>query len=213
MRSRRIHFSAAGNRAYESWQVECVRHLRDGGIALLPTETGYMLAVHALDTTALELLYTTKGRAWNRATHVAVSTVMAADRILDLAPRLREMLIHFSPGPLTVVGNPFPEMPSLLLAEDGSLGVRIPEHRGTLAILEALKGPVTATSANLDGEPHHLRAEAILGQFPGEKTQNWFVLEDDERRYSTPSTIVKMGTEGVDILREGSVSREELMSS
>ncbi len=195
--------------SWARWLRAIVPHLLDGGIAILPTETGYMMAVDAYNPEALDALYEAKGRPAKQPTHLAVSDCEAVHEILDLSPELGLLLERYAPGPLTVVAEPKVPIHAKILAGGGTLGVRVPQHRGTNRVLEALGRPLTATSANRAGEPHRKDLKGILAQFPKTVADDWFLLEDDRRLFEVPSTLVSWPGE-LQVIREGAISEADL---
>ena len=210
---RRIQWEDVDKKLPTAWLEECVSHLRGGGIAILPTETGYMMAVDGLNEVALDFLYETKGRPEGRATHLAVSSLEAANRVSKLGERGMLWFEKFSPGPLTVISKAKSIVPAQILGPEGTIGVRFPDHEGTLAILDRLDSSLTATSANYAGAPHELKLERILEQFPESTWKQWFILQHDSRKYTMPSTMVLDGHTDFQLLRKGPISRSQLMKA
>jgi L-threonylcarbamoyladenylate synthase len=208
--SRRFRNHIDNDQAFDPWLGACVEHLREGGIAILPTETGYMMAVHGLNKGALDHLYVSKGRPSGRATHLAVDSVERGQEVISLSLTGETLLKRFSPGPLTVIGSAMGHVPKEILGQHESLGIRIPDHPLTLEVLRRFGAPLTATSANMAGQVHEVELERILEQFSPDAVEKWFLLEDDHRAYEIPSTMILQEGESFKVLREGSISEEEL---
>jgi L-threonylcarbamoyladenylate synthase len=121
---------------------EAVALLREGFVALVPTETVVgLVAVEA----GLEKLWEIKGRDPNKPIALLCASAEEAFAMAVNVPPLAEKLAAtFWPGPLTLV----------LDASSGStVGVRVPDHPAVAALLAAHGGPIYATSANLAGKP------------------------------------------------------------
>jgi len=107
------------------------------------------------------------------------------------------------------------EVPRQLLAFDGTLGFRISPDKIAQKVIEdfMLKhmAPLTCTSANLSGLPTLPTVPEILKQF-GEKAEQINKIYDDGSRSGTSSTVVKVIDNTIEILREGAISKEELLS-
>ena len=195
----------------KEWYAQCIEHLRNDGLAILPTETGYMLAANGLSEVALEALYIAKGRPSGQATHLAVSHLEEAKKIVRLGTVGERLLSRWSPGPVTVIGDALDGIPRRILGPEDSLGVRIPDHPGTLKLLKALACPLTTTSANLAGATHERTMRGILSQFPETVSREWFLLVDDARKYENPSTMLKVHTDDSwTVIREGAISTREI---
>ena len=126
-------------------------NLKRGSLAILPTETGYMLAALATSTTALESAFTVKGRNASDVMHVACASLEMAETAGVLNQRAIRLLGDFTPGPLSVIVNKTDLLPDHLVALNGTVGIRIPDHAATLQVINAVGAPVTATSLNPSG--------------------------------------------------------------
>jgi protein-tyrosine phosphatase len=194
-----------------------VQALAEGKLVGLPTETVYGLAASALDEGAVARLLATKQRSAGKALSLAIKS---ADDVLDFVPNLSPLGRRLSrrcwPGPVTIVtadAHPdslvrqLPPTVQKAVSPDGSIGLRVPAHAMVLDILRMLVGPVVLTSANPQGGPDPLTAEAVLEAL-GDKVQ--LVLNDGRSRLGQPSTVVKVGRKDFQILRPGVVSEQTL---
>jgi L-threonylcarbamoyladenylate synthase len=120
---------------------EAVALLRDGFVALVPTET--VVGLVAAES-GLEKLWEIKGRDPNKPIALlCASTEEAFAMAVNVPPLAEKLAATFWPGPLTLV----------LDASGGStVGVRVPDHPVVAALLVAHGGPIYATSANLAGK-------------------------------------------------------------
>jgi len=169
------------------------RVIRDGGIAVFPTDTVYGIGCRPDDESALARVYELKGRAAERPSATMWFQLEAAlGELGPLGPRTRAALERLLPGPVLVV------VPS-------GLGVRVPLLEGSLAPLAAAQGAVVQTSANLTGEPAPRRLEEVP---PALRAGADLVL-DGGTLPGTASTVVDLSRyedEGAwEILREGAV--------
>ncbi|MCL7416237.1 MAG: L-threonylcarbamoyladenylate synthase [Halalkalicoccus sp.] len=134
-----------------------VRSIRTGDLVVYPTETVYGLGADALDPDAVERVYEAKGRARSKPLSMAVPDVETAARHASLTERERGFMREFLPGPVTVVVAAGPEVPAELTAGRERVGIRIPDHDLALSLLREV-APITATSANVSGNPSVRRA-------------------------------------------------------
>jgi len=137
-----------------------VRALRNGSLVVYPTETVYGLGADALDPDAVRRVFDAKGRDRGEPVSMAVPDVGAALEYTRPTERERAFLERFLPGPVTVVLEREPAVPDVLTAGTDRVGIRIPDHDGALALLEAV-APLTATSANVSGRPAACRVEDL----------------------------------------------------
>jgi L-threonylcarbamoyladenylate synthase len=185
--------------------------LKRGSLAILPTETGYMLAALATSTDAIKRAFAVKDRASSDVMHVACASLEMAEMVGILDERALRLLGKFTPGPVSVIVNKTEILPDHLVTLDGTVGIRIPDHPGTLQIINAVGAPVTATSVNSSGS-QLTSVDAVTLQ-----SLNWpdyeviYVLLDDSAvTYSTASTLVRVSGDATEILRPGPVPEAEI---
>jgi L-threonylcarbamoyladenylate synthase len=134
--------------------------IREGRLAVYPTETVYGLGADALDSGAVERVFEAKGRDRERPVSMAVPDIETACRYTDPSERERAFMRAFLPGPVTVVLGRGEAVPDILTAGRDRVGVRVPDHEVALALLDRV-APVTATSANESGRPSARRTADI----------------------------------------------------
>jgi L-threonylcarbamoyladenylate synthase len=128
------------------------RALRGGELVVYPTETVYGLGADALDATAVEQVFTTKGRDRTEPVSMAVPDAETAWEYTHPTDRERAFAGAFLPGPVTLVVERTEAVPDVLTAGRDRVGIRVPDHEVALSVLERA-APVTATSANVSGRP------------------------------------------------------------
>jgi len=114
---------------------------------------------------------------------------------------------EFWPGALTLVLSAVKELPDMVSAGAGTVGVRVPDHDIPRAIARAVGGPITGTSANLSGERSLKTAtevEAAFGDSLG------FVVEGVCGAHDAPSTVVDFSVDPPLVRRHGAISLEML---
>jgi len=186
-------------------------NLRRGAMAVLPTETGYMLAAMATSESAIEQVFTAKGRGAAKVMHVACGSLQMAAAVGELNQAALRLLGELTPGPVTVIVNKTPLLPDSLVAVNGTVGIRVPDHPATLQVINEVGSPLTATSLNVTGA-----GSASIGKLDMQ-FMNWpendvvYVLEDDDRIvFDQPSTLVRVTGDAIEVLRPGPVSESEV---
>lgn len=134
----------------------------NGDVIVYPTETVYGLGADATTPAAVRRVFEIKGRSRSDPISFAVPSVDAAAEYVVLTDRERAFMEAFLPGPVTVVCERRPALPSVLTAGRDRVGVRIPDHEMARELL-AQTGPITATSANKSGRSN-VREVAALDQ-------------------------------------------------
>lgn len=185
-----------------SWSDEAsiLEHLwSSGGLVAIPTESSYGLAVDPSDAAAVDSVLRIKRRPEGQSLPVVAGTVDDLTRLgarLDL-PELEPVLAAW-PAPLTAVVPLERALPAAMGA--WTLAVRIPDHAELRELLAGLGRAVTATSANLSGEPPATRVEQAREFLAGERAA---VIDQGPLPGGEPSTIVGIRDGRLIVLREG----------
>lgn len=175
--------------------------LKRGEVVAYPTETFYGLAVNALDELALARLRHLKGRDADKAISVLVTgPEMAAELCRSIPPLARRLMAAYWPGPLTLALPARKGLPPPLVS-DGFVAVRESPHPTARALVAAFGGPITATSANLSGQPPATTPEVVEETFEGKCR----VLHGGATAGGAPSTLARVRGSRIEILRQGAL--------
>jgi L-threonylcarbamoyladenylate synthase len=190
---------------------EALAALAAGETIVYPTETFYALGVDPFQPQALERLFAIKGRESGKPVAlIAADTASAFALAREVPTEARVLAEAFWPGPLTLVLLARHGIPAALIGDDGGVGVRVSSHPVARALADALRGPLTATSANLAGEPPAVEptaARRVLGD--GVKV----FVEDGRLAGGAPSTVVAVDRSGIRVIRPGAVSESQLAAA
>ena len=184
------------------------QELEKGGAVVLPTETVYGLFAKALDEKAVNHVYQLKRRPRDKALNLNVASL--AD-ILNFSknqpPYLQQLVKSFLPGPLTIILEANDKVPYWVNSDLTTVGFRIPSHPVTLELIREF-GPLIGPSANISGQDSGVTYKEILQDF----NQNVLGLEDDAFLTGQDSTIIDLSGSKVKILRQGSITREDILA-
>ena len=181
--------------------------LRDGGVALLPTDTVYGLAVSPLSESAIDRLFQMKGRPRTRNLPIMVADVSALDALgVDLNDAARRLIASpLVPGPLTLALG-FRDGPAVeWLAGRDEIAVRIPADDALRTVLE-LTGPLLVTSANMHAQETAELARDVLESLHGVPD----IVIDGGPRSHVPSTLVNCRKNPPEVERIGKVPAQEI---
>lgn len=199
---KRLPFADAAERAAAA--PELAAHLRTNGLIAYPTETVYGFGC-ALRAEALATLVDAKRRDAARPFLVLAAHPDHLPGLVWTEPA-RKLAAAFWPGPLTLVLQAIGPVPDAVVAEDGTVALRVSPHLGVQAILEAAGGPVTSTSANVPGsQPARSADEAAVAAAALDPTAPWLVLDGGTLPASPPSTIVRCVGGVSELIRAGAV--------
>jgi L-threonylcarbamoyladenylate synthase len=201
---RRLAFATPAERAAAAPVVAA--HLRSGGLAAYPTETVYGFGC-ALVETALARLALLKRRDPDKPFLLLVRSADALPGIRWTAAA-QALKDRFWPGPLTLVvdaGNA--ALPSAVVGADGGVAIRCSPHAAVGALLDAVDGPITSTSANAPGRPPATDADAAAAALLALTDDDGLLLLDGGTLPpSASSTIVDVRGPRARVLRRGAIA-------
>jgi L-threonylcarbamoyladenylate synthase len=188
--------------------------LRRGSLAVLPTETGYMLAAVATSMPAIERAFAVKSRDPAHVMHVACASVEMAAAIGELTPTALRLLGAFTPGPLSVIVSKTSVLPDRLVTVNGTVGIRVPDHPATLQVILQVAAPLTATSLNVSGSAPVPVRKLELGTLSWPADQTICIVEDDDAiRFGTGSTLVRLTGPDIEIVRPGPIGESDIRAA
>lgn len=183
--------------------------LESGGAVVLPTETVYGLFAQALNEEAVNRVYQLKQRPRDKAMNLNVSNLNDIYFFSQNPPHYLEKLYNrFMPGPLTIILKANKKVPFWVNSGLDTVGFRLPKHEKTLRLI-AETGPLIGPSANVSGQESGKEFTKLLSQF-SEKLEG---IADDEALTGIDSTILDLSGPRARILRQGSISREEIQKA
>ncbi len=176
--------------------------LQKGGVILYPTDTVWGIGCDATNEEAVRRVYEIKKRADSKAMLVLVDTPVKVDFYVKDVPVVAWDLIEMATRPLTIIYDGARNLAPNLIAEDGSVGIRVTNEEFSRQLCFRFRKAIVSTSANISGEP----AAAVFSEI-SEEILNAVDYVVDYRREETghpkPSSIIRLGAGGVvKIIRE-----------
>ena len=182
--------------------------LEAGGAVVLPTETVYGLFAQALNQEAVERVYELKQRPRDKALNLNVASLEEIYAFSKNQPSFLEQLYQaFLPGPLTIILQANDRVPTWINSCMETVGFRIPKHPVTLDLIRKY-GPLIGPSANLSGKASGTSFQQIMMDFQEEVLG----VEDDDFLTGQDSTILDLSGEKAHILRQGAITREDILA-
>ena len=177
----------------------------------VPTDTVYGLSADPFNLAAIEQVFQIKGRPESRALPILVSSIEQAVTLVRDVPDTFLVLAHrFWPGALTLVVEATHRLPLKVTGNTGHVALRWPNSPIATALIDALNGPVTGTSANLSGFPSCTNAQQIVKQL-GNRLP--LILDGGDTGNALASTIVRIDGEDWGVAREGAISEAEIQKA
>lgn len=163
--------------------------LRQGGVVVLPSESSYGLFTPIRSVAGIKRILQLKGRSDNKFTVVA-SSLAQVQKFFPAARRLRFTQVAQAvwPGPVSLVVSP-------------RMSVRVPDSVLLRHLSQEVGQPLIATSANQSGHPAAYSMREVGRQL--DLTQVDAVVDGGTLPKRKPSAVVKIGKQGIEVLREG----------
>lgn len=182
--------------------------IKAGKVVILPTDTVYAVAADVLNEEAVENIYKIKKRDFSKPCNILVSNIDMIRKVTYQISDLEERIIKsFFPGALTIIFNKNSIIPDIVTSGLSTVGIRMPDDKFLLELIDRIGRPIVATSLNLSGEKSMTNVENI----PQELKNNIdLIVNSGEAKVGTPSTIIRVENNKIEILREGPITKEDL---
>ena len=167
--------------------------LRSGGVILYPTDTVWGIGCDATNAEAVARVYEIKRRIDSKAMLVLLDGAGKLQGYMDKVPETAWMLLEANEGqrPMTIIYPHARNLATNLLAEDGSVGIRITTELFSRALCEQLRRPIVSTSANFSGEPAAKTFSDISEDLKAAVDYVCLFRRDDHTTHQ-PSSIIKI---------------------
>jgi L-threonylcarbamoyladenylate synthase len=190
----------------------CATKIQNGDLVIFPTETVYGIGANALNPQAIEKIYQYKKRpkqnplimhviSWEGA-KIYTTLTEQESKVVDI------LTDRFWPGPLTILVKKSQYVPDIVTARSDWVALRSPENKVAQQLLENSMVPIVAPSANLSGKITSTSKEHLLEYF--KNTDLSMLLEDTPSKVGIESTIVKIESNNITIVRPGIITIEDI---
>jgi L-threonylcarbamoyladenylate synthase len=176
--------------------------MAEGGVILYPTDTIWGLGCDATNPDAVRKVYEIKQRADSKAMLVLVDSAVKVDFYVDEVPSVAWDLIELADKPMTIIYSGARNLAQNLLAEDGSVGIRVTSEDFSRQLCQRFRKAIVSTSANISGQPSPANFSEISEEI---KSLVDYVVtyRQNEMSRPKPSSIIKLDKGGViKIIRE-----------
>jgi len=180
--------------------------IKDGGIALVPTETVYGLAADAFNFEAYKRVYKIKGRNYRKPLVIMTPDIKSAEILVEIPKKALKIAQKFWPGQLTLI-FPTTELGKILSGGRENLGVRIPNNEFMLKLLKELNSPIWTTSANASGK-NSAKEFSDVSEFEGIAD---IMVDGGKCEFSFESTVIDMVHFPYVIIRKGCLDTNEIL--
>lgn len=183
------------------------QYIKDGEVVVFPTETVYGLGANALNSSAIDKIYSAKGRPGDNPLIVHVSNKDISAYVCNISEKAKKLMERFWPGPLTLIFEKNNIIPDKTSAGLSTIGIRMPNNKIALKFIEECGVPIAAPSANLSGKPSTTTVQHCIDDLSSKIS---CILGSKESSVGLESTIVDCTENRLCILRPGGITLEQL---
>ena len=179
-----------------------VQTLREGGLILYPTDTIWGIGCDASNEEAVRRIFQLKRREDSKAMICLVDSADRMQRYLRQVPDVAWDVVEYADKPLTLILDGAVNLAPSLIAEDGSVGIRVTKENISHELCYRFQKAIVSTSANISGEP----SPACFDEISDEIRQGVDYImrsRQNDTSKSKPSQIIKLGLDGqIKIIRK-----------
>lgn len=181
---------------------EACRIMQQGGVILYPTDTIWGIGCDATNEEAVKRVYEIKKRVDSKALLILVDSSVKIDFYVSDVPEIAWDLIDLADKPLTIIYSGARNLAKNLLAEDGSVGIRVTSEQFSKRLCERFRKAIVSTSANMSGQPSPATFAEISPEIIAAVDYVVKYRQDDMSK-PKPSSIIKLGAGGlINVIRE-----------
>lgn len=167
-----------------------------GGLILYPTDTIWGIGCDATNEEAVRKVYALKRRSDHKAMLLLLDSSAKLNYYVQEVPDVAWDLIELADSPLTVIYSGARNVAPNLLAEDGSVGIRITQEEFSHKLCERFRKPLVSTSANVSGAPSPANFSEISETIKSGVDYIVRYRQEDLSK-AAPSHIIKLGAGGL----------------
>ncbi len=181
-----------------------IKKILNGDVVIFPTDTVFGIGCDATNTNAIEEIYKLKDREKTKTLLLNLPSITEIKKIAHISNLESLLLENFNELTLIVKVKPNTHL-SPYTIKNNEIGVRIPKNKTLQTILREINTPLISTSCNKSGEPACTTDEMANKIFP-----QITILQSNELLSGTPSTIIKVIDNQIEVLRQGTLTIEKI---
>lgn len=181
---------------------KAVEVMKNGGVILYPTDTVWGIGCDATNAEAVAKVYKIKQRDDSKALICLVDSDARLQRYIRNAPEVAWNVMELATNPTTVIFDEAVNLAPNLIAEDGSIAMRITNEEFSKELCYRFQKPIVSTSANISGQPAAQNYCDISEELLNAVDYVCFSRRQEHKPH-TPSSIIKIKNNGeIDIIRK-----------
>jgi len=182
--------------------------LVDGNLVVFPTDTVYGIGCNPFKEEAISNLFRTKDRPSTKPIIVLISSFEMLNSLTsNVTENEYKLMKAFWPGPLTIILKKNSALPTSLTSGLDTIGVRMPNNKIALELIQNAGIPIATSSANISNNAASTTISGIKEIFHNNTS---FMIDCGISAIGIASTIVRLEDNHVNILREGTISKFDI---
>ena len=183
---------------------ELIDNIEQGNLVIVPTDTVYGISADACNTDAIKKVFIAKKRE-EKPLIVMVSSIEMLKKYVKNINELKQKLIDkYWPNTLTILFEKSDNLSDLVTCGSPLVGIRMPDNKLLLDLMNKINKPIISTSANISGSSVITNTNLI----DPELKKHISYIYDDGEKTDIASTLVKVEDNKIKILREGLLSEK-----
>lgn len=183
--------------------------LKNGECIAFKTDTIFGFSCLASNKEACKKIVEIKQRE-NKPFIILLGENMEIKKYVKPIPaEIEKIMKHFWPGPLTIIFETTYPFCDEITCKKNTIGIRVPKHELTQQIISALNEPIVSTSVNISGMEFLNNENDIYKVFKGKIP---YILTDNSKNTECSSTIISYANNQLNILREGTIKKEDILN-
>ncbi|MEC3907596.1 L-threonylcarbamoyladenylate synthase [Tamlana sp. 2201CG12-4] len=169
--------------------------LKQGGLILYPTDTVWGIGCDATNPEAVKKVYALKQRIDSKALICLVADDRMLKKYIKQIPEAARNIVEVTDKPTTIIYDDAQNLAQNLIADDGTIAIRIPDDEFCYWLSRKFNGAIVSTSANISGQPTPKSYKEIVPEVL--KGVDYIVNLHHEKICSKPSSIIKLSNNGI----------------
>lgn len=181
---------------------KAIEVMKNGGVILYPTDTVWGIGCDATNAEAVAKVYKIKHRDDSKALICLVDSPVRLQRYVRNVPEVAWQVMELATKPTTVIFDNAVNLALNLIAEDGSIGMRVTQEDFSKELCYRFQKPIVSTSANISGEPAAENYKDISEELLNSVDYVCYSRRQEKKPH-TPSSIIRIKVNGeVEIIRK-----------
>ncbi len=183
--------------------------IKKGKLVAFPTETVYGLGADGLNPEAIRLLFEVKKRPEGKPITLLISDFNDVERLgKDIPQEAWKVIDKFWPGPLTIILFATKLVPETIRGKNLTVGLRMPDNKIALALIDSSKTPIACSSANISGDKEPTISQKIMANLKGKID---LIIDGGKTKIGITSTVLDLTGKTPTIIRQGAINSKELL--